>query len=301
MVFCDGLVQVIRAEIGPQDIHKHKFGISGLPQQEIAGPLLTGGTDDQLGVRHVGGVQVARQQFLRQLLRTALTVSDLLRKGPGCPDDLVPAAVVQAEIDLDLVVGAGAFLRLPAQLLQVRGQLAQVAEEAEADVVLLHIRQSFLQIAAQQTHDAGHLLSAALPVFRGEGVDRQVLDAQGAAVIGDFAEGFRTGGMAGGPGQAPVLGPAAIAVHDDGNVPGRGQIFVFRHRKYLSDKVTGGALRPQITVIANLCAHISALRAALRAVALRNVPAGTVVWQSPSYDGDCHVDLRAPRNDWKLR
>ena len=58
-------------------------------------------------------------------------------------------------------------------------------------------------------------------------------------------------------------------------------------------------------VIARSSAHISALRAALRAVALRNVPAGAVAWQSPSnfkhpsfygpartLGGDCHVALR---------
>ena len=100
---------------------------------------------------------------------------------------------------------------------------SEITEEAETDAVLLHVLQDFLHVPTQQLHNAAHFFLAALPVLGGESIDRQILDAQGAAVIGDLAEGLTAGSVTGGAGQAAILGPAAIAVHDDGNMLGRRQ------------------------------------------------------------------------------
>ena len=153
-------------------------------------------------------------------------------KPPGRLDDLVPSAVIQAEIHLHIVIFT-LFLGPVAQSLQLRAELRQVTKEAEADTVLLHIPQGFLQIPAQQLHNARHLVGRSLPVLRGEGVHRQVLHTQGAAVIGDAPEGLRAGGVTGGAGQTPLLCPASVAIHDDGNMAGRCQILRKCQNKHL--------------------------------------------------------------------
>ena len=146
-------------------------------------------------------------------------VCHVLSKPPGGLHNLIPSAVIQAEIHLHIVVFT-LLLRPVAQSLQFRAEFCQVPEEAESDPVFLHIPQGFLQIPAQQLHNARHFLRRTLPVLRGEGVYRQILHTQCAAVIGNAPEGFGPRGVTGGAGQTPLFRPASIAIHDDGNVPG---------------------------------------------------------------------------------
>ena len=63
-----------------------------------------------------------------------------------------------------------------------------------------------------------NLIVRALPVLGGKGVEREILDADVFAVIGDFAHGLGADGVAGGAGQAALFRPAAVAVENDGNV-----------------------------------------------------------------------------------
>ena len=81
MVLRNGLIQIIGAEIRPQHIHKHILRVGRLPQQKIAGTHLAGGTDNELRVRHLLGVQIGRQQFFRQVLRLVDAIGHILGKG----------------------------------------------------------------------------------------------------------------------------------------------------------------------------------------------------------------------------
>ena len=84
-----------------------------------------------------------------------------------------------------------------------------------------HFLDGLVEVFAQQTHNGPHFLLGSLPIFRGKGVDGQVIQADVFAVGGDGAEGLRTGGVSGRSGHPPFLGPAAVAIHDDGNVTGQ--------------------------------------------------------------------------------
>src|SRR5690348_4225658 len=41
-----GVPQVAPVEIGPERVEKHKFGVGGLPEQEVRKALLAGGPDE---------------------------------------------------------------------------------------------------------------------------------------------------------------------------------------------------------------------------------------------------------------
>ena len=118
MVFFNGSIQVLRTEIRPQYIHKYIFGIGRLPQQKIAGPHLTGRTDDQFRIRYVRRIKVTVEDILNQILRLISALGHILVKAPGRPDDLIPPAVIQAKIHLDFMISLRAGLRLTAELLQ---------------------------------------------------------------------------------------------------------------------------------------------------------------------------------------
>ena len=83
---------------------------------------------------------------------------------------------------------------------------------------LLKQREALEQILAEQLHNGRDLFQRALPVLGGEGVEGHGRNAQLLAVVGDILKHGGTLFVARGAGQAPLLGPAAIAVHDDSNV-----------------------------------------------------------------------------------
>ena len=94
-------------------------------------------------------------------------------------------------------------------------------------MVGLHLVDGLVQIFFKQAHDGLHLVRRALPVFRGEGVDRQILHADGLTVGRAAAEGLAAGRVTGSARKAALLCPAAIAVHNDGDVARRRKGFVF--------------------------------------------------------------------------
>ena len=61
----------------------------------------------------------------------------------------------------------------------------------------------------------------AFPVFGGEGVEGEVADAAVTGGLDDGADGLDAAAMALDAGEPAFLGPAAVAIHDDGDVGGR--------------------------------------------------------------------------------
>lgn len=95
-----------------------------------------------------------------------------------------------------------------------------IADDVELHVVFLEFQEILAQVTLHELHDVRHFFIRALPIFRRKGIDRQDLDAQVVGSDDDALERIGTGAMAVTAGQALALGPAAIAVHDDGYVAG---------------------------------------------------------------------------------
>ena len=74
-------------------------------------------------------------------------------------------------------------------------------------------------------------MRGALPVFFGKGKQGEVGDAQAVGQAGHHPDRFHAGHVAPDPHQPPALGPAAIAVHDNGDVTGD-FLGVQRHRRF---------------------------------------------------------------------
>ena len=54
----NGALKMRLVEVRPQHIHEQQFRISGLPQQEVADPVLTAGPDHEIRVRKVFRIKV---------------------------------------------------------------------------------------------------------------------------------------------------------------------------------------------------------------------------------------------------
>ena len=61
----------------------------------------------------------------------------------------------------------------------------------------------------------------ALPVFPGESIERQHLEAQAGGGFHRVADSLDSRPVARDPRQAPLAGPAAVSVHDDRDVAGK--------------------------------------------------------------------------------
>src|SRR5262249_48167672 len=95
MKIADCLLKIGTAEIRPQGIDEDEFGISRLPEQEIADALLAAGPDEEVGIGSTGGEQRPRQPLLIDVLGFQAPGSDLFGELARCLHDVVAAAIGQ--------------------------------------------------------------------------------------------------------------------------------------------------------------------------------------------------------------
>ena len=98
------------------------------------------------------------------------------------------------------------------------GQAVTPADQGQARAAVDQALRLGVQIVAQEPHQAGHLRRGAQPVVGRKREKGQGGDAEIGRHARDTAHGFGARPMAGGARQALVFGPAAIAIHDDGEV-----------------------------------------------------------------------------------
>ena len=112
----------------------------------------------------------------------------------------------------------GFFLRVADQGLDAAVKFGGVADHAQAYALGVEVADFFLQVEGKQTHQAAHFFEGAAPVFGTKSKQSEVANAALAAGLHDGAHAARTHGMAGRLGQAARTGPAAVAIHNDGDV-----------------------------------------------------------------------------------
>ena len=210
----NGSVQVSTGKVRPQNVHFHQLCISGLPQHEVGQTLFSAGPQDKVRVLLPGGVHGIAEHLLSDLFRLQLPGCGLFRQLLRGPHDLRAAAVVDGNVQGHAGLDRRFSFQLVHQLLQLLVQHGAVAHEFDADVAVLVVK-SLQQVFAEQPHDGVHFFQRALPVLGGKGIEVHRRNAQLVAVVRDIAEHLGAFFVPGGAGQAPVLGPAAIAVHDD--------------------------------------------------------------------------------------
>ena len=120
------------------------------------------------------------------------------------------------------------------------------ADHADADV-LLHDRGPLLDhVLLEQVHQEIELALRPLPVLARQAIQRELLDAQPGALLGRAAHAGHAAAVPLDPRQALPLRPAAVAVHDDGDVPGpRFERHVQQLRRRRSSMVRPRRLHPR--------------------------------------------------------
>ena len=100
-----------------------------------------------------------------------------------------------------------------------RGEIVEIADDSDVDVLFDELGQLFFGEANHEPHERFDFELRSRPVGETESVEREVANAAIAAGAHHFADGPRPLVVTGRPFEAAALGPAAIAIHDDRNVP----------------------------------------------------------------------------------
>ena len=109
-------------------------------------------------------------------------------------------------------------LRLYQRVALLFRQRRLVAQNQDTNILLVQFINFGRKEIQNQLHQRADFLLRALPVLRREGVDAQRLNLQVVGMADDFAQGFRALPMPHRHVQPMLFRPAAVAVHDDGDV-----------------------------------------------------------------------------------
>ena len=133
-------------------------------------------------------------------------------------DDVPAAAVRDGDVQRHAVVGRRARLGGGDLRIESRAQAARVADEAHADAVAVQFVDLLVDRLDEQLHQPRHFVGRALPVLAREREERQRLDAAPRAAFDGRAHGLDARAVAEVARQRAALGPAPVAIHDDGDV-----------------------------------------------------------------------------------
>jgi len=206
---------VLASEIGPQGLAEHKFAVGDLPEKKVRDAVLARGADDEVRVGHFGVVEVPGNGLLGD------TPDPGVHEALHGIDQLGPAPVVERH-------GEGQAAVAPGHLLGVVYQANESpwhppvasADEPDAHVSLMHLVATVDEDLLVEPEQELNLVGRSSPVLGGERVHREPPDTQVVGSLENVEERLLAGGVALRAGQAPLLGPTAVAVHDACDVHG---------------------------------------------------------------------------------
>ena len=147
-----------------------------------------------------------------------VTELDLAKEALDPVDDLQPAAVAERENESQPVVLRGLLDRFVQLLLAGLRQIRQATDRLEPNIFFHQLRRLFLQETLEQAHQRKNFALRPLPVFGRKGIEGEKLDPQIAAAFDAGAHRVGAFFVALDPRQSALLRPAAVAIHDDGDV-----------------------------------------------------------------------------------
>ena len=163
---------------------------------------------------------MARQRLFGNAARTQATHRDILGDGSGSIRQLGPTAVVHAHDEVEGLAVRGCPVGLLQRVDDALPQLGPAPAPPHVHAPLGELVGAPREYVGGVVHDERDLGGRALPILGGEGVDAQVTHARVDRAGNRIHEGILPRPMPLGAGQAAAVGPASVAVHDEGDVRG---------------------------------------------------------------------------------
>src|ERR1700674_6086234 len=185
----DRLIEVGVGEIGPERLGAVELGVRRLPEQEIAESHLAGGADHEVRIGQPPCVEMTRQAGIVE----GGQVRALSRQFSDGVDDLLPAAVIDRNIEDRFGADPGSFAGLPHLVLERGRKLLQPAGEAELDPAAAELVDLAPDGLREQAHQGIDFIARPRPVLCRKGVQRQDPYAASIRRFRDAADGFAAG------------------------------------------------------------------------------------------------------------
>ena len=209
-------------EIGPGGVGHPQLGIADLPEKEVADAHLAGGADEEVGIGHPGGVEGPTEAFLVDRVGIEAPRAHFTGQAPGGLDNLAAGTVVDRQAELHAVVAGRQFGGPVEGGERLRGETFTAPDHRQPDTLLHEERPLLDEILLEEAHQEGELGLGAPPVLAREAKERELVDAKANALLGRPADTRHAAAVPLNARQAAALRPAAVAVHDDGDMPRRG-------------------------------------------------------------------------------
>src|SRR5919112_2199252 len=156
-------------EIGPQRVRNVELGVGYLPEQEVRDAQLAAGTDHQVDLGNVRGVEVIGERRLVDILRR-----ETVRQDPsGGVHDLGASSVVERDVDVEVVVARGKVLSLIHRFQHRGWQVVPTAQKTEPGPTLVQLGNLLAGRFEEELHERLYLPLRTRPVLGGEGVEGQ--------------------------------------------------------------------------------------------------------------------------------
>ena len=218
----EGFEEAGALEIGPESFRDKNFGVGDLPEEKIADAHFAAGADEKIGIGQVGGVEMLGEVFLGDGSGGVAVAARLGGTGGEDSvhgvDNFGAATVIEGDGEHHARVFCRGFNGFARVLLDAVGKFIGAAEETHADIVFLEERHLLAKVFAEELHEEFDFGFGAAPVFDREGVESERFDVQTGAGFDGDAGGTGAIAVTGNPGKMALLSPAAVAVHDDGDM-----------------------------------------------------------------------------------
>ncbi len=210
-------IEIGFGEIRPHALSEKEFSVGALPEEKVGQALFAAGADQQVdfGVVCVEGVG---EMCSEEVLRSGVGGSELGGRNRRGARDGISRGVVDGDAEVKAATGSRGSLGLLDRLQNRCGKAIATADHFEASALLAEAIGFKAEEGAQKPEDALDFGGWTTPVVGGEGVESEAADADVGCVLDDATSSGQAGAMTGKTGQAATGRPAAVAVHDDGDV-----------------------------------------------------------------------------------
>jgi len=210
--------KITAVEVRPQSIKKHQLGVRALPQQEVGRPLLPRRADEEVDVGDVRFIEEMPEALLGELAWIEPTLCRQLGHSPRGIHDLGAASVVHTELQGEDVIAHRAALGVLQLTDHASPQSRRSAGPAHADAHRIKLVPPSSDHIAVEAHQPANLVRRTVPVLGGEGISREVFDADLDGPLDHVEQRRFSACVTFGPRQVARFRPAAIAVHHDRHV-----------------------------------------------------------------------------------
>ena len=228
--------ELVAAEVGPERVREHELGVGDLEEQEVRDAVLAGAADHEVGIGQPRLVQPCAQRLLVDVVGRHAVAHEPSR---GL-DELVPAAVVEADVQVERLVRGRRVLE-PLHLgCERRREPVATADEAHAHALRREVLELAVDRLGEQVEQVGDLVGRPRPVLGRERVHGERAHAEIDRRLDGAAQCTRAGAVPREHGQPATAGPAAVAVHDQRHVRrdlGQARLLVARRADEQPDSI----------------------------------------------------------------